>query len=313
MSEVVHLVAVLGRGVVDADEPVVTADDLGLTRGDGCFDSARVITDTTGLASVVDLDDHLDRLAASAATLDIADPTHEEWHGLVAQALAAWSTPGEAVLKLLLTRGREWQADPRPTALVTITHRGPSPSPDVTGARAEPRTITAVTLTRGHPSDAFADAPWLLGGVKTLSYVVNTAATREARRRGADDVVFTSTDGFALDGPTSGLLVAHGGAFVSTPTGATGILESLTVAAIMDAARADGYETRYELVPVQDLFTADAVWLVSSGRGPALVTTLDGRRLRTDRDLAAKVARFAGFSQASPHPRVTRCPAADGY
>ena len=131
--------------------------------------------------------------------------------------------------------------------------------------------------------------------MKTLSYVVNTAATREARRRGADDVVFTSTDGYALDGPTSGLLVAQDGGFVSTPTGATGILESLTVAAVMDAARADGYETRYELVPVAALFTADAVWLVSSGRGPALITTLDGRDLRADRDLAARVARYAGF------------------
>ena len=295
MSEVVHLVAVLGRGVVDPDEPVVTADDLGLTRGDGCFDSARVITDATGHASVVDLDEHLDRLAASAATMDIPDPTREEWRGLVTEALAAWPTPGEAVLKLLLTRGREWQTDPRPTALVTVTHRGPTPSPDATGAAAGPRTITAVTLSRGHPSDAFADAPWLLGGVKTLSYVVNTAATREARRRGADDVVFTSTDGYALDGPTSGLLVARDGAFLSTPTGATGILESLTVAAIMSAARADGYETRYELVPVAALFTADGVWLVSSGRGPALVTALDGRALRTDPVLAARVARYAGF------------------
>jgi 4-amino-4-deoxychorismate lyase len=295
MSEVVHLVVVLGRGVVDPDEPVVTADDLGLTRGDGCFDSARVITDAAGHATVVDLDGHLDRLAASAATMDIADPAREEWHGLVAQALAAWATPGEAVLKLLLTRGREWRARSGPTALVTITHRGPTPAPDATAAAGRPRTITAVTLSRGHPSDAFADAPWLLGGVKTLSYVVHAAATREARRRGADDVVFTSTDGYALDGPTSGLLVARDGAFVSTPIGSTGILESLTVAAIMDAARADGYETRYELVPVEALFTADAVWLVSSGRGPALVIRLDDRTLRTDPGLAASVARYAGF------------------
>jgi 4-amino-4-deoxychorismate lyase len=169
MSEVRHLVAVLGRGVVDPDEPVVTADDLGLTRGDGCFDSARVVTDAAGHARVVDLDDHLDRLAASAATMDVPDSTRELWRGLVAEAVAAWSTPGEAVLKLVLTRGREWQPDPQPTALVTITHRGPSQAHDPTGAPAEPCAITAVTLTRGHPSDAFADAPWLLGGVKTLS------------------------------------------------------------------------------------------------------------------------------------------------
>jgi 4-amino-4-deoxychorismate lyase len=295
MSEVVPLVAVLGLGVVDADEPVVTADDLGLTRGDGCFDSARVVTDASGHASVVDLDDHLDRLAASAGAMDLVAPTHEQWRGLVRQALAAWSTPGEAVLKLVLTRGREWRPESGPTALLTLTHRGPAAASDAIGATGGPRTITAVTLSRGHPSDAFAEAPWLLGGVKTLSYVVNAAAVREARRRGADDVVFTSTDGYALDGPTSGLLVARGGAFVSTPTGATGILESLTVAAILDAARAEGHRAAYELVRVADLYTADAVWLVSSGRGPALVTALDGRALRTHPGLAADVARYAGF------------------
>ncbi|HYN67330.1 MAG TPA: aminodeoxychorismate lyase [Ornithinibacter sp.] len=290
MNDVAHLVAVLGRGVVGPDEPVVTADDLGLTRGDGCFDSARVVTDGGGQATVVDLDDHLDRLAGSALAMSISGPSRAEWRGLVGQALAAWATPGEAVLKLLLTRGREWRTDAGPTALVTITHRGPATAPS-----QGPRTITAVTLSRGHPSDAFADAPWLLGGVKSLSYVVNTAATREARRRGADDVVFTSTDGYALDGPTSGLLVARDGDFVSTPTGGTGILESLTVAAVMQAARADGYQTRYELVPTADLFTADGVWLVSSGRGPALVTTLDGRNLPSDPDLATRVTRYAGF------------------
>lgn len=298
VNDVAHLVAVLGRGVVDPDEPVVTADDLGLTRGDGCFDSARVVTSDEGRAAVSDLDDHLDRLAGSARALEIACPPPEQWRALVGEALAAWSTPGEAVLKLVLTRGREWRGG-QATAIVTITARPPLPGVGAgtsTGADAgAPRTITAVTLSRGHPSDAFADAPWLLGGVKTLSYVVNAAATREARRRGADDVVFTSTDGFALDGPTSGLLVARDGAFVSTPTGGTGILESLTVAAIMQAARADGFAARFELVPVDDLYTADAVWLVSSGRGPALVTTLDGRPLRADPELAARVLRYAGF------------------
>lgn len=287
MTEVPHVVAVLGRGVVEPDEPVVTADDLGLTRGDGCFDSTRVVTTADGIPTVVDLDDHLDRLGRSAAAMAIAMPSRRQWQDLVSAAVARWSTPGEAVLKLVLTRGREWRA-PRPTALVTITHRGPS-------ATGGPHTVTAVTLTRGHPSDAFTDAPWLLGGVKTLSYVVNVAALREARARGADDVIFTTTDGYALDGPTSGLVVARDGALLSTPTGGTGILESVTVEAIFEAATADGLDTRRELVPVGDLYTADGVWLVSSGRGPALVTVLDGRHLPADAGLARRVARYAGF------------------
>jgi 4-amino-4-deoxychorismate lyase len=288
MTEVPHVVAVLGRGVVDSDEPVVTADDLGLTRGDGCFDSLRVFTDESGRATAVDLEEHLDRLDRSAGAMDLDNPPHARWRDLVEEALAAWSTPGEAVLKLLLTRGREWSGT-GPTALATISHRGPALP---TGAQ---RPITAVTLTKGHPSDAFADAPWLLGGVKTLAYVLNVAAVREARRRGADDVIFTTTDGYALDGPTSGLLVARGGTLLSTPTGPTGILDSVTVAAIFEAAGADGVEARYELVPIEDLYTADGLWLVSSGRGPALVTVLDGRPLRADPDLTTRIARYADF------------------
>jgi 4-amino-4-deoxychorismate lyase len=288
VDEVPHVVAVLGRGVVDADAPVVTADDLGLTRGDGCFDSARVVTGPDGVATVVGLDDHLHRLAASARAMGLDHPSDDAWRELVAEALGAWTTPGEAVLKLVLTRGREW-APAGPTALVTITHRPPS------AAGSAPRTVTAVTLSRGHPSDAFADAPWLLGGVKTLSYVVNVAAVREARRRGADEVVFTSTDGYAIEGPTSALLVARDGTLVATPTGGTGVLESVTVAAIFAAARADGVGTAFELVPVADLFTADGVWLVSSGRGPVLVTRLDDRPLRSHPDLVEKVLRYAGF------------------
>jgi 4-amino-4-deoxychorismate lyase len=296
MTEVPHLVAVLGRGVIGADEPFVTADDLGLTRGDGCFDSLRVVTDFSGNARVVGLDEHLDRLARSAEAMDLDMPAHDRWRDLVAQAVAAWATPGEAVLKLVLTRGREWRPT-GPTAFVTIAHRGPSSrlAAPTGGSAPVLRTLTAVTLSRGHPADAFTGAPWLLGGVKTLSYVVNVAALREARRRGAEDVVFTSTDGFALDGPTSGLLVARDGVLRSTPTGGTGILESVTVTTIIEAARADGMEARFDLVPVTGLYTADAVWLVSSGRGPGLVTTLDGRALRADRSMGARIARYAGF------------------
>lgn len=286
------LVGVLGRGLLGPDEPVLTADDWGATRGDGCFDSARVVTDRAGRARVEHLVDHLDRLASSAAALDIDAPTHAEWLRLVEVMLAAWHTPGEAVLKFVLTRGREWRPGP-PTAYATIVHLGAVGDPrDPFAAR---RGIAVVTLSKGHPSDAFAHAPWLLGGVKTLSYVANVSARREAARRGADDVLFTTTDGFCLDGPTSGLIVVDGDRLRTTPTGPTGLLSSVTVATIVEEARRDGMIAGYELIPVADLETADGVWLVSSARGVAPVSTLNGRPRPVPDELTTTIARYAGF------------------
>ncbi|WP_420176562.1 aminodeoxychorismate lyase [Luteococcus sp. OSA5] len=289
-----HLVAVLGRGVVSDDEPVVHADDLGFARGDGCFDSALLLCDEDG-ARVVNLAEHLDRLAASASRLEIDGPPRQAWEELVEQALEAWRQPGPATMKFILTRGREWDPDSGPLALLTISPRKASSVRPSSGGDPVVRGLRAVTLSTGRPSDAFARAPWLLGGVKTLSYVVNSAAAREARRRGADDAIFVSTDGFALDGPTSGLVVVSDGVLRTAPTGDTGILASVTVDRIMDAASAAGWTTRVELVPVDDLFVADGVCLVSSSRGPSPIVELDGRPLRVDAELTAAIMRFAGF------------------
>src|SRR5690625_6308022 len=76
--------------------------------------------------------------------------------------------------------------------------------------------MKVVTLDRGLASTVVDTSPWLLPGAKTLSYAVNMAATREAVRRGAEDVLFVSTDGYALEGPTSTLLVRQGDVFTNT-------------------------------------------------------------------------------------------------
>lgn len=281
-----QLVAVLGRGVVDPEEPVLFADDAGLTRGDGCFDTCRVVND--GSARVLHLDRHLARFAHSARVLDLPAPDLAAWRDLVATALAAWTEPGEASLKLILTRGPAHRPG-TPTGLLLLT---PVDGPAQERAR---RGLRVVTLDRGYRSDVFATAPWLLGGAKTLSYGVNVAAKREASARGADDVLFVSTDGYLLEGPTSGLVVARERTFVAVPTGATGVLESVTVTTIMAAAAEAGWETGAALLRPADLADCRAAWLVSTVRGVCPVLELDGAPLPRDPDLTGRVASWAGF------------------
>ena len=283
-SGIRRAVAVLGRGVVPADAAVVAADDLGLTRGDGCFDATRLVVDAAG-ARVDHLDAHLDRLARSASRLALDCPDADAWRALVDAAVGAWSAGGHgtAAVKLMLTRGSEFAPD-GVTALVTVT-----------AFPAQPAALAVVTLSRGHAVDAFADAPWLLGGVKTLSYAVNAAALRHARARGAHDALFVSTDGYALEGTTSALIVDAGDHLASPPAGSTGILDSVTVGLVADAAAAAGVRLERRQVSVAEVRDAPAAWQASSIRGVKPIATLDGVALGRDERLDARLAEWAGF------------------
>lgn len=281
-----QLVAVLGAGEVPTDQAVATADDVGLVRGDGCFDAMRVLCG--GPDPVIEnLDAHLARFARSATTLGL--PFDEDaWRELIADAVAGWEPVPEAVLKLVLTRGAESKPG-APTGFLTLTEL------DLDAMARARAGVRARTLNRGYASDSFADAPWLLGGVKLLSYAVNAAAKREAARHGADDAVFTSSDGFVLEAPTAAVLVRRGEELITTPTGATGILDSITVRSLFERAAADGVRGGYELVPTSKLFASDGVWLASSIRGVCPVVELDGRPLASDPDWSARVAAWGGF------------------
>src|SRR5213078_3160985 len=135
------------------------------------------------------------------------------WRRLVAEAVAAWTVPGEAVMRLLLTRGRTPEGPP--TGLLTIKL-----APELYASQRV-NGICVITLARGTSVETFADAPWLLGGVKTLSYAISMAALREAARRGADDVIFVSTEGQVLEAPTATVIWAVGRTLHTPPLGST--------------------------------------------------------------------------------------------
>jgi 4-amino-4-deoxychorismate lyase len=259
---------------VPADAPVVTAFDQGLGRGDGVFESAAVLG-----ASAPHLDAHLERMARSAALLELADPGAAVWRALVDAVLADWPGGVEGVCRLFLTRGLG-EGHP-PTALALLA---PVPA-EVVRQRTEG--ISVVSLGLGVPVDFRAAAPWLLGGAKTLSYAVNMAALRHAHTLGADDVVLTSLEGRVLEGPTSTVVWAADGT-LHTPPLDCGILPGTTMARLFDRAAADGWTTAFTPGTVADLHAADAVWLMSGVRLAATVHTLDGVA-RGDAGLSARV------------------------
>lgn len=289
VAEVVlpRLIAVLGIGVIDDPErAVVCADDLGLTRGDGCFDATRIVTAPDGSSRIDHLSAHLTRFQRSAAGLELPCDL-DAWRSLIAAAVAAWTHPGHAVLRVMLTRGRESAPLEPVTGVLTIT-------PLDAAALGGQAGISVITLSRGHAADAFADVPWLLGGIKSLSYAINVAAGREAKRRGADDVLFVSTDGYALEAPRSALVWRDGERLCTTRLDGTGILASITQAAAFAGATAERVRTSYELITIDDLRRCDGAWLLSSGRLVAPILELDGIRLAHDGEWTDRLCDWVG-------------------
>ncbi|SBS69854.1 aminodeoxychorismate lyase [uncultured Microbacterium sp.] len=261
---------------VDPSAPALTVGELSTQRGDGIFESIGVVD---GHAQEVEA--HLERLAHSAHLCDLPAPHVAQWREAIVRA-AARCGDGEAVIKLILSRGVEH--GPTPTAWVTAATAG-----DFTAARADG--IRVVTLDRGYDIGVPARAPWLLLGAKTLSYAVNMAAIREAKRRGADDAVFVSSDGFVLEAPTASLILRRGDTFV-TPAPNGGILHGTTQLSLFEHLALQGFATAYETIPAADLLTADAAWLVSSVRLAAPIVAVDGQALPHDAEVTASMNEY---------------------
>lgn len=277
--------AVGGRGLVDPADPVLHADDEAFLRGRAAFETIRVYG-----GRPFRLDDHLDRLAASAERLGLPELDGGGFRGLVGEAVDAAGEP-DAVLRLYLTPGREDEG--RPTALAMVS----TLPPDLEERRE--RGVRAITAPLGLDPDLRVDAPWLLRGVKSTSYAVNMAAEAEARRRGADDAVFLASGGIVLEAPVSNVWWRVGGTLF-TPSLDLGILAGVTRAALLAEAAGAGYEVEEGVYPVERLAEAEEAFTSSSVREVMPVVELDGEPVGDGRpgpaaaELQAALRRAAG-------------------
>lgn len=274
--------------LVDPDAPVFGLAEVSGWRGDGVFESVSVVD---GRAAQCDA--HIARLVRSARLSDLPEPNAAQWRRAVTEAAAACG-PGQWAMKLVLWRppargvsggaAEAGVATRTPVAWITAV-----PAPDHTRARRDG--VRVITLDRGLDSGVAARAPWLLRGAKTFSYAVNTAAMREARRRGADEVLFVSSDGVVLEGATSSVVLRVHGRYVS-PAADAGVLPGTTQQALFAHLSGQGADAAVETVHVTTLASVDAAWLVSSVRLAVPVVSIDGRGVPIDGETTASFNRF---------------------
>jgi 4-amino-4-deoxychorismate lyase len=254
------VLAVLSAGPGAGDRPVLDPLDLALVRGEAVFEALR----TYG-GRPFRLDAHLERLAASARAIELPLPGGLE--DLAARAIDA-AGGGDLVLRLICTKGPEGPGG-GPVAFAICADLPASVEDE------RRRGLRLILLTTATDPLLRAAAPWLLAGVKTISYATNMAAQRTARARGADDAILVGLGGELLEAPTANLWwrVGH---TLHTPSLELGILAGITRAVLLDLAPGLGLKALEGVFTAEDLAAADEAFLSSSTRELMPVVEVDG-------------------------------------
>jgi branched-chain amino acid aminotransferase len=113
---------------------------------------------------------------------------------------------------------------------------------------------------------------------KTGNYLNNVLCLREARSRGADEVVMLNEAGYVTEAAVCNLFFVRGQEVVTPPSSA-GILEGITRALLLKGfAASDGIAVREADVRPEDLGGFDECFLTSTTRDLAPVRSIDGKQ-----------------------------------
>jgi branched-chain amino acid aminotransferase len=248
-------------GLAEARIPVT---DDGLLRGDGVFEVMRLYD---GVA--FGRDRHLERMTRSAQNLRLELDVVAIARDI--DALLASAEPGDALLRLVATRGGH--------RIVLL----------------EPLPVLPETVTLGFVT--FAPVR-VLDGVKSLSYGANMLATRLARERGFDEALLVTPHGRVLELPTASFFwVADG--HVRTPPLSDHVLDSITRRIVIEVAAAkETVTTPVDLESAEEAFVASSVREVIAVRrieqhelalpGPVTSATSDKVRAYIQAELAGR-------------------------
>ncbi len=224
-------------------------DDGALWTGAGVFETLRTVTTASG-RRVLCLDDHLDRLASSAAFFGWAwdrAATERELRGL-----AATEPSGDLKLNVLLTESQRL-------------------------LRALPLDLARIGAPARCATMPVAPIPWLPGHVKHTSRVGWLLAVRQASRtlgEPVDEVIWRDEAGCWTEANRSNLIAIRGGELWTAPLDGR-ILAGVTRARVLAAARSLGVTVHEEAPSAAELW--DELYLCSTLKELAPVVRLDGR------------------------------------
>ncbi len=232
--------------------------DRGFIFGDAVYE---VIPVEAGTA--FELEAHLARLDRSLGEIDLENPkSRHEWRRTIEQLIVRNHVSTGAIY-LQVTRGvaprnHSFPAEVRPTVFVMCSRS------DASGATG-PAHISAIT---GH------DCRWARCYIKTTALMANVLLREQAARAGAGEIILHRDDS-VTEGSSTNVFAVFGKAVV-TPKLSNRILAGVTRARVVKLLQEHNVAVQESDIEITRLRRADEIWVTSSSRDIACVSSLDG-------------------------------------
>lgn len=209
--------------------------------------------------------EHLARLARSLRELAIANPHSEDDWAALAQRLIDLNGGGDCTVYLQVTRG----------APARRGHPFPAGTPPTVFGMCSPLHAPGeVALRDGVGAITRPDIRWGRCDIKSIALLANVLATQAATEQACNEAIL-HRDGRVTEGASSNVFAVLGKGVVTPPKGPE-ILSGITREVLLDALRAAGVPVQERRLTLNELRSADEIWLTSSTREVLPVTRLDG-------------------------------------
>ncbi|MGE3154130.1 MAG: D-amino-acid transaminase [Nitrospiraceae bacterium] len=232
---------------MDLADAMVPVEDRGLQFGDGVYEVIR----TYGRQSF-QVDAHLARLTQSAAAIGLMVPeVMRQFPALIDEGVRRAGYP-ECKVYLQITRGvapRDHAFPARVAPTVVMTFRLMRPLDPMLAAEG----VTAMTTE---------DLRWGRCDIKSLNLLANVLARQGALERGAFEALLVR-NGRITEGTVSNVMLVRQGGLRTAPIGPE-ILAGITRHLVLELARKEGLPLREDAITLDELRTADEVFLTGT-------------------------------------------------
>jgi len=259
--------------LVNSEAANISVMDHGLLYGDGVFEGLRFYNKRVFCCA-----EHLDRLADSACAIGLKLPMPCQQMVQAIEATVEASDQRDGYIRLIVTRGAgplgidsTLCANPRTIIIVDQL----SLVPDVILQKG---IKVIVAATRRFSPDQLDPR------IKSLNYLNQIMARREATAAGASEAILLNQWGRIAEGSADNIFIVKAGVLMTPPI-SEGALDGITRKVVLQLAEQHNIATEQCPLTPMDLVTADECFLTGTGAEMIPVSAVGDQHLRAQRPI----------------------------